>query len=121
MRPHLPNKTRLPPKRRGKWRGWVTHARIDENPVKRGTRSLPRQDVPRKLPRKRTWLQCDDALRDTSADLIGVNIILSMAVCGNLFCRAGHCSWCLQSSMKDLEEEPALQCRRQSARRTRRH
>src|SRR4051812_6839962 len=52
MRPHLPNKTRLPPKRHGEWRGWVTHARIDENPVKRGTRSLPRQDVPRKPPRK---------------------------------------------------------------------
>ena len=33
--PHLPNKTRLPPERRDKWRGWVTHVRIDENPVKR--------------------------------------------------------------------------------------
>ena len=32
----LPNKTRLPPKRRDKWRGWVIHVRIDENPVKGG-------------------------------------------------------------------------------------
>ena len=30
---------------------WVTHTRIDENPVKRGTRSLLRQDVPIKPPR----------------------------------------------------------------------
>ena len=36
MRPHQPSKTRLPPKRRDKWRGWVTHVRIDENPVKGG-------------------------------------------------------------------------------------
>ena len=35
MRPHPPNKTRLPPERRDKWRGWVTHVRIDKNPVKR--------------------------------------------------------------------------------------
>ena len=34
VRPHLPSKTRLPPKHRDKWRGWVTHVRIDENPVK---------------------------------------------------------------------------------------
>ena len=32
--PHLPGKTRLPPKRRDKWRDWITHVRIDENPVK---------------------------------------------------------------------------------------
>ena len=40
MRPHKPGKTRLSPKRLKRWRGWVTHARIDENPVIRGTRSL---------------------------------------------------------------------------------
>ena len=34
MRPHQPSKTRLPPKRRDKWSGWVTHVRIDESPVK---------------------------------------------------------------------------------------
>ena len=34
MRPHQPSKTRLPPKHCDKWRGWVTHVRIDENPVK---------------------------------------------------------------------------------------
>ena len=32
MSPHQPNKTRLSPKHRG----WVTHARIDENPGIRG-------------------------------------------------------------------------------------
>ena len=32
--PHLPSKTRLPPKHHDKWRGCVTHVRIDENPVK---------------------------------------------------------------------------------------
>ena len=48
MRPHRPGKTRLSPKRRNQWRGWVTHVRIDENPGLRGTRSLLRQDVPRK-------------------------------------------------------------------------
>ena len=36
MRPHQPSKTRLPPKRRDKWRGWVTQIRIDENPVNKG-------------------------------------------------------------------------------------
>ena len=36
MRPHLPSETRLPPKRRDKWRGWVTHVRINENPINKG-------------------------------------------------------------------------------------
>ena len=36
MRPHQPDKTRLSPKRRNQWHGWVTHARIDENLVKGG-------------------------------------------------------------------------------------
>ena len=36
MRPHQPGKTRLSPKRRNQWRGWITHARIDENPGIRG-------------------------------------------------------------------------------------
>ena len=34
VRPHQPSKTRLPPKRHDKWRGWVTLVRIDENHVK---------------------------------------------------------------------------------------
>ena len=36
MSPHQPNKTLLSPKRRNQWRGWVTHARMDENPRIRG-------------------------------------------------------------------------------------
>ena len=36
MRPHQPGKTRLSPKHRNQWHGWVTRARIDENPVIRG-------------------------------------------------------------------------------------
>ena len=36
VRPHEPSKTRLPPKRRDKWRGGVTHIRIDEDPGIRG-------------------------------------------------------------------------------------
>ena len=36
MRPHQPEKTRLSPERRNQWRGWVTHVRIDENPVNKG-------------------------------------------------------------------------------------
>ena len=36
MRPHRPDKTRLSPKRHNQWCGWVTHARIDENPGIRG-------------------------------------------------------------------------------------
>src|SRR3954469_11705243 len=36
MRPHQPDKTRLSPKRHNQWRGWVTHVRIDENPVNKG-------------------------------------------------------------------------------------
>ena len=51
MHPHRPDKTRLSPKRRNQLRGLVTHVRIDGNPGIRGTRSLLRQDVPRKLPR----------------------------------------------------------------------
>ena len=35
-RPHLPDKTHLSPKLHNWWHGWVTHARIDENPVIRG-------------------------------------------------------------------------------------
>ena len=34
VHPHQPSKTRLPPKHRDKWPGWVTHARIVDNPVK---------------------------------------------------------------------------------------
>src|SRR3954462_1988272 len=51
MRPHVPHKTRSPLWRRGKWRGRLTPVRINENPVKGGTRSLLRQDVPTKPPR----------------------------------------------------------------------
>ena len=36
MRPHQPSKTRLPPKCRDKWRGWVTHVCIDENLINKG-------------------------------------------------------------------------------------
>ena len=36
VRPHQPSKTRLPPKRRDKWRGWVTHIYINENPINKG-------------------------------------------------------------------------------------
>ena len=36
MRPHQPGKTRLCPKRHNRWRGWVSHAHIDENPEIRG-------------------------------------------------------------------------------------
>ena len=36
MCPHRPGKTHLSPKRHNQWRGWVTHARIDENPGIRG-------------------------------------------------------------------------------------
>ena len=34
--PHQPGKTRLSPKHHNQWCGWVTHARIDENPGIRG-------------------------------------------------------------------------------------
>ena len=40
--------TRLRWRGHGNGRGWVTHVRIDGNPGIRGTRSLLRQDVPRK-------------------------------------------------------------------------
>ena len=36
MCPHQPGKTRLSPQRRNQWRGWVTHVRVDENPVNKG-------------------------------------------------------------------------------------
>ena len=36
MRPHQPGKTRLSPKCHSQWRGWVTHAHINENPGIRG-------------------------------------------------------------------------------------
>ena len=36
MCPRQPGKTRLSPKCRNQWRGWVTHACIDENPGIRG-------------------------------------------------------------------------------------
>ena len=39
VRPRQPSKTRLPPKRHDKWRGWATHVHIDEKPVK-GARDL---------------------------------------------------------------------------------
>ena len=34
--PHQPGKTRLSPKHRNQWCGWITYARIDENPEIRG-------------------------------------------------------------------------------------
>ena len=34
--PHLPVEGRLFPKRHDRWRGWVTHTRIDGNLVIRG-------------------------------------------------------------------------------------
>ena len=36
MHPHQPGKTRLSLKCRNQWHSWVTHARIDENPMIRG-------------------------------------------------------------------------------------
>ena len=36
MCPHQPGKTRLSPKRRNQWHGWVAHVRIEENPVNKG-------------------------------------------------------------------------------------
>ena len=57
--PHLPNGTYLFPTHRD-WRyGGATRARIDESPVIRGTRSLLRQNVPRKPPRnmRSSWLR----------------------------------------------------------------
>ena len=36
MCPRQPGKTRLSPKRRDKWHGWITHVCIDENPVNGG-------------------------------------------------------------------------------------
>src|SRR3954462_13485304 len=50
-----------------------------------------------------------------------VCIILYMAIRGKLFCRAGHYFLVFVIFLKNLEEEPALQCRRQFERRTRRH
>src|SRR3954463_2384786 len=76
---------------------------------------------PLKYSIQRAWPRCCDASQDTSADLICVNIILYVAIRGNLFCRAGHYFLVLLIFLKNLEEEPALQCRRQLARRTRRH
>ena len=103
-----------------------------ENPVIGGTRSLPRRDVPIKLPRN----TCSGRLRkmvlhdQTTAEhhamkscqqiKICENIILSMVVCGIYFTERTR-SLCSKSSMEYSEEEPALQCRRQSARRTHRH
>src|SRR3954464_15091234 len=70
---------------------------------------------------QKAWSQYYDVLRNTSADSICVCIILYMAIRGNLFCRAGHYFLVFIIFLKNLEEEPALQCRRQFARRTRRH
>src|SRR3954464_947706 len=58
-----------------------------------GNRLAKRAEVERFI--QKAWSQCYDALRNTSADLICVNIILYMAICGNSFCRAGHYFWCL--------------------------
>ena len=78
MRPHQPGKTRLSPKRRNQWRGWVTHARIDENPGIRGhdlcltrrAKETSSHDALRwdnEMTQIRAWPWCV-ALRNTSAD-----------------------------------------------------
>jgi len=60
-------------------------------------------------------------LWSASADPIDANIILSMVDRGTYFLQSRTLPWCSTSSMEYSEEEPALQCRRQLARRTRRH
>ena len=111
---------------------WVIHTRIDENPVIRGTRSLLRQDVPIKPPHD----TCSGRLRKTvrhdqttavrhvmksCQQIRFVEILFSIRWYVEFVLQSRTLSLCSKSSMEYSEEEPALQCRRQSARRTHRH
>src|SRR4051812_24657402 len=112
---------------------WVTHVRIDENPVNKG-------DTISALTRRAKETASQNALRwgsknDSNKDLVVVwchatEYVSRLDLCkyyslyGNmwkLILQSRTLSLCSKSSMKYLEEEPALQRRRQSARRTRRH
>ena len=110
----------------------VTHARIDENPVKKGTRSLLRQDVPIKPPRN----MCSGRLGKTvckdrttaerhamkgSQQIRFVEMLFSLRWYVEIVLQSRTLSLCSKSSMEYSEKEPTLQCRRQSARRTHRH
>ena len=111
---------------------WVTHTRIDENPVIRGTRSLLRQDVAIKLPRNTCSGRLGKTVRHdrTTAErhamkscqqIRFVETLYSLWWYVEFILQSRTRSLCSKSSMEYSEEEPALQCRRQSARRTHRH
>ena len=112
--------------------GWVTHTRIDENPVTRGTRSLLRQDVPIKPPRNTCSGRLGKTVRhdQTTAErhvmkscqhIRFVEILFSLRWYVEFVLQSRTLSSCSKSSMEYSEEEPALQCRKQSARQTHHH
>ena len=92
--------TRLRYRGRASGHGWVTHARIDEDPgirghdlrfdkTCRGNRLAKRADVgQQKTIRIKAWPWCDVTPRNTSADLCKDYSLYGGM--WNLFCRAGH-------------------------------
>ena len=110
----------------------VTHARIDENPVKKGTRSLLRQDVPIKPPRNTCSGRLGKTIRHDQTTALRhvmkscrqirfVEILFSLRWYVEFVLQSRTLSSCSKSSMEYSEEEPALQCQRQSARQTHHH
>ena len=111
---------------------WVTHTRIDENPMIRGTRSLLQKYVPIKPPRNTCsgWLGKTVRHDQTTAvrhvmkscqQIRFVEILFSLRCYVEIVLQSRTLSSCSKSSMEYSGEEPALQCRRQSAHRTHRH
>ena len=111
---------------------WVTHTRIDGNPVIRGTRYLLRQDMPIKPPRNTCSGRLGKMVRNdrttvgrhamkSCQQIRFVEILYSLWWYVEFVLQSQTRSLCSKSSMEYSEEEPALQCRRQSARRTHRH
>ena len=97
---------------------WVTHTRIDENPVIRGTRSLLRQDVPRKPPRNTCSGRLGKMVRNdrttvgrhamkSCQQIRFVEILYSLWWYVEFVLRSSTLSLCSKYSMEYSEEEPA--------------
>ena len=111
---------------------WVTHTHIDENPMIMGTRSLLRQDVPIKPPRNTCSGRLGKTVRHdrTTAErhimkscqqIRFVEILFSLRWYVKFVLKSRARSLCSEFILEYSEMEPALQCRRQSARQTHRH
>ena len=112
---------------------WINHTRIDENPVKKGTRSLLRQDVPIKTfsqhvqwqARKKRFVMTRSRQNVTLRKAVSrLDLWKYYSLYGcmwNLFCRAGHYP-CVQNIPWSIRRRnPPCNVKDKTMRRTHRH